>query len=117
MKTLRDHEELIRAKVEEINKADKNWTFTVKSFAKDRVRIRWSYLDYLQEKDNCFTLQLEASKSEPQDYFITSRSPEGLVIVDYAIGDTEVLKYYQDSFENAIIWSIKRIADYAHSRY
>lgn len=116
MKTLRDYEELIRAEVSKIDKADPNWTFTVKSFAKDRVRIRWSYLDYLQEKNNCFILQLIPS-DDGDDYTLTSRTPDDEMIDGYIVNDGKNLKLYQDSFENGIGKCIRALAYYAHSRY
>lgn len=114
MKTLRDYEELIRTEVIKVNVEDPNWIWSVKSFAKNRVRIRWGYLDYLQEKDNCFTLDLVPYE---EDYTVISHTPEGEMIDGYIVVESENRKPWQETFENSIVRSIKAIANYAHSRY
>lgn len=113
MKNLRNYEEIIRSLVERINGEDNNWTFTVKSFAKDRVRIRWSYLDYCGEKDNCFSIQLTNGDGE---YTLYAYTPDNAPITAYDIVESDP-KFYQYTFEQAIESAIKNIAYYAHSRY
>lgn len=114
MKTLRDYEALIRAKVEEINKADEYWTFSVKSFAKNHVRIRWGYLDYLREKENCFNLELV---SQGGDLLLYATTPGHTTISGYIINDSDGRRFWEDSFEDSIKYAIHAIADYAHSVY
>ena len=55
---LRNYKDLIRELVAKENEKDKNWRWSVKSITKTRVRIRWGYLDYLEEKENCFIIDL-----------------------------------------------------------
>lgn len=55
---LRNYADLIRQLVADENEKDPNWKWSVKSIGKDKVRIRWGYLDYLEEKDNCFILEM-----------------------------------------------------------
>lgn len=55
---LRNYKDYIRELVAEENKKDKNWRWSVKSIGKSLVRIRWGYLDYLEEKENCFLLSM-----------------------------------------------------------
>ena len=45
MKNFRDYESLIRDTVNKINDSDENWVWTVHSFGKRCVTIRWGYLD------------------------------------------------------------------------
>lgn len=118
MITLRNYEQLIRDCVKEISDNDPNWDFVVKSFAKDRVRIRWTYLDYCGEKNNCFFLHLREYDEEFNDYFITSRTPDDSMIDGHIVTTIiDTKKSWQESFENAIKSAIDEIADYAHSRY
>ena len=58
---LRNYKDLIRELVAKENDKDKNWRWSVKSISKNRVRIRWGYLDYLEEKENCFQIELDSS--------------------------------------------------------
>ena len=49
---LRNYKDYIRELVSEQDKKDTNWRWSVKSIGKSLVRIRWGYLDYLEEKEN-----------------------------------------------------------------
>ena len=53
----RNYSDLIRKCVAEENEKDKNWKWSVRSIGKNKVRICWGYLDYLEEKNNCFSSQ------------------------------------------------------------
>lgn len=117
MKTLRDYEQLIRDCVRKISDNDHNWNFSVKSFAKDKVSIRWTYLDYCHEKNNCFFLILKDYDEEDQEYFLVARTPYDQMIDGELVTDREDKKSWQVSFENGIKYAINQIADYAHSRY
>lgn len=115
MKTFRDYEDLIRNKVKEINDKDPNWKWTIKSFGKNKVCIRWSYLDYCEEKDNCFMLRL----MDPDDFneqFLTARTPQDEMIEGYFLHE-QVEYGWEYTYENGIIAAIEQIAYYAHSRY
>ncbi|MCX4307634.1 MAG: hypothetical protein OSJ69_17725 [Acetatifactor sp.] len=58
---LRNYKDYIRELVAEENRKDKNWRWSVKSIGKNRIRIRWGYLDYLEEENNCFIIDLDSS--------------------------------------------------------
>lgn len=117
MKTLRDYEQLIRDCVKKISDKDPNWDFTVKSIAKDKVSIRWTYLDYCEEKDNCFYLILRDYDEEDQEHFLVARTPYDQLIDGEMVTDREDKKSWQVSYESGIRYMISAIADYAHSRY
>lgn len=55
----RDYEKLIRELVDQADKADRNWKWSVKRIGKSKVTIRWGYLDYQEEKQNCFILEAD----------------------------------------------------------
>ena len=116
MKNFRDYETLIRNKVKEINDKDPNWDWSIKSFGKNKVCIRWSYLDYCEEKDNCFILRLVDPDKEFNDQFLTARTPQDDMIEGYFVSEDH--RYIWDtSWENGLIAAIEEIAHYAHSRY
>lgn len=116
MKNFRDYESLIRKYVNDIDNRDPNWTFTVKSFGKHRIRIRWSYLDYCGEKDNCFILRLRDPDDEFEDSFLTVRTPDDQLIEGYFVSDNR-RGSWQSSWESGLLAAIEELASYAHSRY
>jgi len=116
MKNFRDYEDLIRNKVKEINEKDSNWTWSIKSFGSYLVSIQWSYLDYCEEKDNCFSLRLMDALDMDDDSFITARTPQDNMIEGYFA--TEVLEHsWQSSWENVLNAALEEIAYFAHTRY
>lgn len=117
MKNFRDYENLIRETVKKISDRDPNWNFSVKSLSKDRVRIRWTYLDYLEETENCFIMKLKDEDKEFNDIFLSVRTPQDDMITGHIISDSDNKRFWQESYENGIVSAIYEIADYAHSRY
>lgn len=110
---LREHADLIKAKVAEKNGKDPNWKWSVKSIGKTVAHIRWGYLDYLEEKKNSFILKAEGSDSLECLYAMT---PHEEVIEAYIV--SEVKKIGADTFpKDAVALAIDEIAYYAHSRY
>lgn len=116
MANLRDYEELVRSYVSEFNENDMNWDWGIKSYAKDRVRIRWTYLDYCEEKNNCFFLTLSEESCDDGEWILSARYPDGEVIACYIVSENPV-KFWQDSFEEAIKNSLNSIFHIAYSRY
>lgn len=56
---LRNYADLIRQLVKKEDEKDPNWKWSVKSIGKNKVRIRWGYLDFLGEKENCFIIEMQ----------------------------------------------------------
>ena len=80
---LRNYKDLIRELVAKENDKDKNWRWSVKSISKNRVRIRWGYLDYLEEKENCFQIELDSSMESME--WLHARRPDGEMIECYLV--------------------------------
>ena len=80
---LRNYKDLIRELVAKENDKDKNWRWSVKSISKNRVRIRWGYLDYLEEKENCFLIELDSSIESME--WLHARRPDGEIIECYLV--------------------------------
>lgn len=118
MKTLRDYEKIIRLTVKKINDEDPNWDFSVKDITDYRVWINWTYLDYCEEKDNCFFLYLHNPIDEKDDPFLTCRTPQDEMIDGYFVEENHDTGHsWVDTYEHALLAAIYEIADYAHSRY
>lgn len=80
---LRVYKDYIRDLVTKENEKDKNWHWSVKSIGKSLVRIRWGYLDYLEEKENCFLLKLDSSI--PDMEWLNACRPDGSIIECYMV--------------------------------
>lgn len=117
MKNFRDYQQLIRDCVKKISDEDPNWNFSVKSIAKDRVRIRWTYLDYCQEKENCFYLAFNHYDEFDQEHLLVSRTPQDEMISGHLVTDRDYRRSWQITYENGIKYAIEEIADYAHNVY
>ena len=78
---LRNYKDYIRELVAEQDKKDKNWRWSVKSIGKSLVRIRWGYLDYLEEKENCFLLSMDEAAGD----WLWAKRPDGGLIECYLV--------------------------------
>lgn len=117
---LRDYEDLIRAEVQKQNKKDKNWKWSVKSIGKDKVSIRWSYLDYLEKKNNCFFLVMENDlEGSGIGNWLWARSPRGGIVECYMVAEGKPNPNIgaEQTIESGIKCAIEDIAYFAHSRY
>ncbi len=112
----RNYSDLIRKCVAEENEKDKNWKWSVRSIGKNKVRIRWGYLDYLEEKNNCFSI---TANGYSDDDFVSNdivyRHPSGGMISFTSFG--KMPGNTAETIEEAIEQAIRGIARYAHSRY
>ena len=117
---LREYEDLIREEVEKVNKRDKNWKWSVKSVGKKRVRIRWGYLVYMEEKDDAFILEIDCDlKNEGIGDWLWAKQPDGDHIECYMVveGTTNTRIGAECNIKNGIRWAIEEIEHFAHSRY
>ncbi len=117
---LRNYADLIRQLVAEEDEKDPNWKWSVKSIGKDKVRIRWGYLDYLEEKDNCFILEMDNDTDDSGiGDWLWARLPHGNSIECYLVveGDPDPEIGAEQNIQTSIRDAIREIAHYAHNRY
>lgn len=116
MLDLRKYNAQIREHVTAENEKDENWKWSVKSIGKSLVRIRWEYLDYMEEKENCFLLALETDDSGSWLY---ARQPHGELIDCYSIveGEPNRRMVAEMTIAEGIRAAIEEIAYYAHNYY
>lgn len=116
MLDLREHTELIHQLVAEENARDKNWTWSVESITKNDIKIRWGYLDFLAEQNNCFHLIAE-SDSESGDW-LWARTPKLNIIECFMVAEKPNPRIgAEQTVQSGIRDAIREIAYYAHSRY
>lgn len=110
----REYEALIKEKVAQKNEKDTNWKWSVKSIGKTKVSIRWGYLDYLEEKKNCFILEVDNDCGE----WIYAMTPHREMIECYMVSENPNPNIGAEMYtKKAIEYAIDEIAYYAHSRY
>ena len=117
---LREYEDLIREEVQKVNERDNNWKWSVKSVGKKRVRIRWGYLVYMEEKDDAFILEIDCDqKNEGIGDWLWAKQPDGDHIECYLVveGRPNPRVGAECNIKNAIRWAIDEIEHFAHSRY
>lgn len=56
---IRNYKDVIKRAVGVERVADRNWSWRVKSITKKAAKIGWGYLDYLDEKDAAFVVEVE----------------------------------------------------------
>lgn len=117
---LREYEDLIREEVQKVNERDNNWKWSVKSVGKKRVRIRWGYLVYMEEKDDAFILEIDCDqKNEGIGDWLWAKQPDGDHIECYMVveGTPNPRIGAECNIKNGIRWAIEEIEHFAHSRY
>ena len=114
---LRNYKDLSRELVAKENDKDKNWQWSVKSINKNRVRIRWGYLDYLEEKENCFLIELDSSIESME--WLHARRPDGEIIECYLVveGKPNPRVGAEQTIQSGLRDAIWEIAYIAHSCY
>lgn len=116
MLDFRNYSELIRAAIAGVNERDRNWKWSVKSIGKNKVRIRWGYLDYLEEEQNCFIVTLDCC--EEAGNWIWACLPDGDHIECYMVAEQPNPKIgAEQTVESGIRDAIREIEYYAHTRY
>lgn len=114
----RNYADLIRKLVKEADKKDPNWKWSVKSIGKNKVRIRWGYLDYLEAKENCFSIKMDPDNTE-DDQWMLAHLPDGSIIEVFLVveGKPNPNLGAEQSIQAGIEDAIWEITHYAHSRY
>lgn len=117
---LRKYETQIREAVAKENEKDHDWKWSVKSIGKNKVRIRWGYLDYCEEKNNCFLLEMDNDlEGSGIGDWLWARTPDNGLIETWLVVDGAPNSKIgaECNIQNAIRWAIEEIAYFAHSRY
>lgn len=104
----------IRAEVRSLNKGDgwkAVWNWKVRSIGTNLIRLGWGYLDYLGEK-RCFTIHAD---DLGLDDLVTCEDIDGrrIAFVDVGIDRWADTK----SVDEAVKLAIRKVAEFANSRY
>ena len=117
---LRRYENLIRELVDVVDNKDPNWPWTVVSVTETEARIRWGYLDYMDEKNNGFVLLMDNDvDGTGVGDWLFARHPDGVCIECYLVVDDKPNPKLgaERRIENGIRSAIEEIAYVAHSQY
>ena len=117
---LREYADLIREEVRKANDRDKNWKWSIKSIGKKIVRIRWGYLDYMEEKDSAFILEMDNEDADGNGGdWLWAKTPDRDHIQCWMVVEGVPNRNIgaECNIKNAIRWAIEEIEYYAHSRY
>lgn len=110
---LREHSGLIRSLVAEENKKDENWRWSVKAINKSKASIFWGYLEYLECRTTCFTLELE---NTGEGWWLNGRNEHGHSIFTEIVEDDQ-MPFLNTPIEEAIRMAVSSIAGTAHNCY
>lgn len=112
---LRDYSKLIHDCVNELNKKDENYSWSIKFVSEYRAQIFWSYL--AGESRDTFSLKLMPCNPNTSDeWYITCRTPDDEMINGEIIVD-EPKTRWDYNLPMAIQVMIRSIGIYAHNRY
>lgn len=108
---LRNFKDIVNAAVSEESGADENWSWSVKTINKFRVKIGWGYTDSMGEKTP-FSVRTEAGWVE--NPVVIGEMPNGQKIVAF-VGDAPWDDY--KTYEEAVAGVIHSMARTAHNIY
>ena len=114
---LREYRQLIERLIADEDVNDKNWSWTVQSVTQTTVHIRWGYLDYLEERKNCFLMVMHDEGEGGKWLF--SQLTKGETIECHLVvkGTPNPRIGAEQTIESGIRDAISEISHYAHSRY
>lgn len=112
---LRNYKDYIYELVAKENEKDKNWRWSVKSVGKSLARIRWGYLDYLEETENCFLLTIDEGAGD----WLYAKRPHGGIIECYLVveGAPNPQLGAEQNIKTGLQCAIEEIAYTAHHFY
>ena len=109
------HSDYIRELVAEQDAKDANWKWSVEGIGLHHILIRWGYLDYLDESENCFRVELDADEIS---YWILTRKPYGDLISTYLVAEQPNPRVgAEQTIQAGLRDAIAGIAYLAHSQY
>ena len=110
---LREHNALIHSLVAEADKNDTNWEWRVESIDQMKARIRWGYLEYCEQSNPFFVIELEDTCYGCR---ICSRNENGDMLSSDIVEDKE-LPYLNTPIDEAIKMMFRNIVNTAHYCY
>lgn len=113
MLDLREHKDLIHSLVAEANENDADWKWSVKSVGKTRARIFWSYLEYYDQSEPYFVIELEDTG---HGCWIHAKDENGFTLENEIVVDND-LPFLNCPLNKAIEKMICCIVSTAHNCY
>lgn len=113
MLDLRNHKDLIHGLVAEANENDTNWKWSVKSISKTEARIFWGYLEYCDQPEPCFSINLEEFVG---DWMLTAKDEHGDTLTGVIVEDKDIPEF-NTPLDTAIREAIGRLVRLAHYLY
>ena len=110
---LREHKDLIHSLVAEADKNDKNWEWSVESIDKMKVCIRWGYLEYGEQPNPFFVIELE---NTGDGCWIYARDENGDQLTSDIVEDKD-LPCLNTPIDEAIRLMFRVIVNTAHNCY
>lgn len=111
MKDLRNYKEVAKRALEQERKNDANWSWSLKGISKDEIKIGWTYLDYIGEKEP-FRIELIAYDDGKVEGLMGVAGDHKTFVI---IGETR----WDDvaTIEEGIELAVRKIARIAHNCY
>lgn len=110
---LREHKSLIEHLTSEENEKDQNWSWSVKSVDKTKARIFWGYLEYCDQPEPYFIIELEDTGD---GCWIYAKDEKGCTIKMEIVEDKEIPSL-NVPIEDAIKKMMHSIISIAHNCY
>lgn len=116
---LRNYNNLIRSCVTNEKEKDTIWKWAVKSISKNKIEIKWGYLEYLEEKNTCFRIKLDNDNGSGCGNWLFAYDHRGDLIEVYMVseGKPDPNIGAEQTIKSGIQSAIEDIAYFAHSRY
>ena len=113
MHDLRDCKYLIKCAVADEDKKDQRWRWSVKSVEKDKVLIFWEYLEYCEQPNPYFSIELNDTGDA---CLIYAKEENGHILNTEIVEDVE-LPYLNTPLPDAVEQMLKTIVNIARNCY
>ena len=110
---LREHKDLIHSLVAEADKNETNWEWSVESIDQMNARIRWGYLEYCEQPNPFFVIELEDTGD---GCWICTRDENGDQLTSDIVEDKDIPDL-NTPIDEAIKVMFRNIVNTAHNCY
>lgn len=110
---LREHKDLIHSLVAEADKNDTNWEWRVESIDQMKARIRWGYLEYCEQPNPFFSIELNDAG---YGIWIQAFDENGETLTSEIVVDNEC-PLLNTPIDEAIKMMFRNIVNTAHNCY